>query len=125
MGANVAFSPSGRGKLIVTSGKRSGSAGHHARLVLLAMALLCASCARSPCRFIVQFEWTGPLTWVESSPTHRRRSLTAVETALVTQTATTTLAAAYAEFPRVCVGARGKPTDVLHVLYHRLDFLAG
>ncbi len=91
--------------------------GRSAVLSALLFAVFCASCTRSPCRFIVQFEWTGPLTWVDSTPTYRRRSLTAEETALVTQTATTTLAAAYEEFPRVCVGARGKPTDVMHVLY--------
>jgi len=93
-----------------------GRPGDHVLTPLL-LAMLCASCERSPCRFIVQFEWTGPLTWVDSSSTHRRRSLTAEETGLVTQTAGTTLAAAFAEFPRVCIGARGKPTDVLHVLY--------
>ena len=81
------------------------------------LALLCASCARSPCRFNIQFDWTGPLTWVDSSRPPVRRSLTAEETELVTQTATTTLAAAFAEFPRVCVGARGKPTDVLQVRF--------
>lgn len=81
------------------------------------MVVLCASCARSPCRFIVQFDWTGPLTWVEPSQPPARRSLTAEETALVTQTAHATLAAAFAEFPRVCVGGRDTPTDVLQVLY--------
>ena len=83
----------------------------------LLLALLCASCARSPCRFNIQFDWTGPLTWVDSSRPPARRSLTAEETALVTQTATATLAAAFEEFPRVCVGARGKPTDVLQVRF--------
>ena len=39
------------------------------------------------------------------------------ETALVTQTASATLAAALEEFPRVCVGSRGKPTDVLQVRF--------
>jgi hypothetical protein len=65
----------------------------------------------------VQFEWTGPLTWVDSSEPHAKRSLTAEETALVTETANTTLAAAFEEFPRVCVGKRGKPTDVLQVRF--------
>lgn len=89
------------------------------RVVLLAaMAMLCASCARSPCRFIVQLEWTGPLTWVDSSRPPARRSLTAEETELVIQTANRTLAAAFEEFPRVCVGARGKPTDVLEVRFN-------
>lgn len=79
--------------------------------------MLCASCARSPCRFVIQFEWSSPLTWVDSSHTPVRRSLTAEETALVTETAGATLAAAFNEFPRVCVGTRGKPTDVMRVLY--------
>ena len=79
--------------------------------------MLCASCERSPCRFNIQFDWTGPLTWVDSSRPPVRRSLTAEETALVTQTANTTLAAAFAEFPRVCVGAPGKPTDLLQVRF--------
>lgn len=82
---------------------------------LAAIAMLCASCARSPCRFIVQFDWTGPLTWVDSS--QQRRTLTAEETALVTETANMTLAAAFTEFPRVCVGKSGKPTDVLEVRF--------
>ena len=84
---------------------------------ILLVAVFCTSCARSPCRFTVQFDWTGPLTWVYSSRPHARRNLTAEETALVMQTATATLAAAFEEFPRVCVGARGKPTDVLQVRF--------
>jgi len=89
------------------------------------MAILCASCARSPCRFIVQFDWTGPLTWVDSSQPHARRGLTAEETELVTQTANTTLAAAFEEFPRVCAGGRGKPTDVMQVRFTDTIFSPG
>jgi hypothetical protein len=88
----------------------------------LLLALLCVSCARtpapSPCRFVVQFEWSSPLTWVErASGRAERRPLTAEETEIVKQKAATTLAAAFAEFPRVCVGASAKPTDVMQVLY--------
>ena len=89
------------------------------------IAILCASCARSPCRFLVQFAWTGPLTWVESSHPPARRNLTAEETELVTRTATTTLAAAFEESPRVCVGARGKPTDVMEVRFTNTIFAPG
>ena len=77
--------------------------------------MLCASCAHSPCRFVVQFNWTGPLTWVEGS--QPRRPLTAEETALVRDTANATLAAAFEEFPRVCVAPRGKATDVMQVRF--------
>lgn len=89
------------------------------------IAILCASCARAPCRFNIQFDWGIPLTWVQSSRPHEKRSLTTEETALVTTTATATVAAAFEEFPRVCLGGHDRPTDVMQVRFTDTIFAPG
>ena len=84
---------------------------------MTAVLMACTTSTGSPCRFVVRFDWGSPLTWVDSTQPHTRRNLTAEETELVTHTAGATLAAAFEEFPRVCVNAPGKPTDVMQVRF--------